>query len=237
MKLHTTIKYQISETIKPILVFYAILMTALFLPTLWRGSIEFSGTELATVIFIFVIGLNSFRTNFLFAQANGVSRKTQFKAFVLSILAVSMFMSLVDIVYMNTFASVLPSISLFSMIYETDYILSLPVIALLAINLIWNFTLYAMFAMLGYCVNLIYYRSGLLMKLVVSILPAIFVFVFIPYLAFANPIFFQAIREFGAFTFGLTNNPNPVNSMLTFGLLFLIFSLGSFLLIRRAPIK
>ncbi len=237
MKLYATIKYQVSATIKPVLVFYAILLTTLFLPTAWRGSIEFRGTELATAIFIFVIGLNSFRTNFLFAQANGVSRKTQFKGFIVSILAVSFIMALVDTVYTNLFASILPSVSLFSVIYGSGYILTLPPVVLLLFNLIWDFFLYAMFAMLGYCVNLIYYRSGLIMKIVVSILPPLFAFVFLPYLAFANPIFSQKIQELGALVFGVATNPNPTSTMLTFGFLFLIFSLGSFLLIRRAPIK
>ncbi len=237
MKLQSTVKYQVSETMKRILVFYAILLTALLLPTLWRGSLEFRGTELATAIFIFVIGLNSFRTNFLFAQANGVSRKTQFKAYILSMLALSIIMALIDTVYTNLFASILPSVSLFSMIYESGYILGLTPVIVLSINLIWNFSLYVMFAMLGYCVNLIYYRSGLIMKLVVSILPPVFVFVFLPYLAYANPVFSQKILELVTIAFGLTSNPNPVSSMLTFGLLFLIFSLGSLLLMRRAPIK
>jgi len=69
MKLQATIKYQVSETIKPILIFYTVLLALLFIPTLLRGTIEFRGTELATAIFIFVIGLNSFRSSFLFAQA------------------------------------------------------------------------------------------------------------------------------------------------------------------------
>lgn len=41
MKLQATVKYQLSETIKYVLVFYAILLTALYVPTLWRGTIEF----------------------------------------------------------------------------------------------------------------------------------------------------------------------------------------------------
>jgi len=237
MKLQSTIKYQVSETIKPILIFYTILLALLFIPTLLRGTIEFRGTELATAIFIFVIGLNSFRSSFLFAQANGVSKRTQFKAFILSILTISMILALVDTAYTNLFASILPVSSLFSMIYGQGYILSLSPVALLSINLIWNFLMYGMCAMLGYFVNLVYYRSGLIMKLIVSIVPPIFVIVVLPYMALINPVYSQGIQRFAALALGLYNSPNPTWSMLTFGLFFTVFSLGSFMLMRRAPIK
>jgi len=237
MKLQATVKYQFTETLQRILVFYAILLVALFVPTLWRGTIEFRGTELATAIFIFVIGLNSFKTNFLFAQVNGISRKTQFKAFVISILAISMILALIDTVYTNLFASFLPSVSLFSMIYESGPIFDLSLVLLLFINLIWNFLLYMMFAMFGYFVNLVYYRSGLIMKLVVSIIPPIFAIVVLPYLAFVNPVFSKGIQQFATFALGLSGSPNPTYSMVTFGFFFVVFSFGSFLLMRRAPIK
>src|SRR5665648_849874 len=123
------------------------------------------------------------------------------------------------------------------MIYGQGYIFSLSPVALLSINLIWNFLMYGMFAMFGYFVNLVYYRSGLIMKLIVSIVPAIFVIVVLPYLAFINPVFSQGIQRLAALALGLYNSPNPTWSMLTFGLFFTIFSLGSLMLMRSAPIK
>ena len=57
-----------------------------------------SGMELSTVIFIFVCGLNSFKSNFYFAKSNGISRKTFIKGLLISIIPIALVMSIIDII-------------------------------------------------------------------------------------------------------------------------------------------
>ena len=75
------------------------------------------------------------------------------------------------------------------------------------------------------------------MKLIVSIVPPIFILIVLPYLAYINPILSRWILDFTSMALGLSGTPNAYSAMLTFAIAFIIFAGGSFLLIRRAPIK
>ena len=126
MKLYAITKYQFMESKKSLLIFYGILFSILLLTTssftlFGSGTAEVRGTEMASAIFIFVVGLNSFRANFLFSQANGVSRKTQFKGFLLAILLIAGLMAVIDTIYTHLFSSLVPYLSFFSMIYGQGF--------------------------------------------------------------------------------------------------------------------
>ncbi len=242
MKLQSIIRYQLSDSKKSLLIFYAIMFSIPLLTTtgflsFGSGSAEVRGTEMASAIFIFVIGLNSFRANFLFSQANGVSRKTQFKGFLVTILLISGVMAIIDAIYTHLFSLLVPYMSFFSMIYGSIYLTDSAPLSALFGGLLWSFFLYALYGMFGYFVTLVYYRSGLIMKLVVSIVPAIFIFFVLPYLAFVNLAVSRVIVNLTVLAFGLGVNLNPYQSMFTFSLFFIIFAIGSYLLMRRAPIK
>ena len=242
MKLQSITKYQLSESKKSLFIFYGIMFTILLITTssfnlFGSGTAEVRGTEMASAIFIFVIGLNSFRSNFLFSQANGVSRRTQFKGFLISIFMVAGIMAIIDTIYTNVFSALVPYLSFFSMIYGASYLQGSAPLSILIGGLLWSFFLYALFAVFGYFINLVYYRSNLFMKLIVSIVPPVFLFILLPYLAFIYPAISDGILSLINLFFGIDKTLNPYRAMLSFSLFTLLFATGSYLLMRKAPIK
>ncbi len=105
MNILASYRYQLADHKKAILIFYLVIVllicvtsvsaTIAFQHTNVQGTIS-SGGELATLIFLFVIGLCSFKETFLFSVQNGISRKTIFAAKLLTMVSVAAIMSVVD---------------------------------------------------------------------------------------------------------------------------------------------
>lgn len=98
--------------------------------------------------------------------------------------------------------------------------------------------LYAIMAMLGYCITLIYYRSNKILKYAVSVTPALLLFVLVPALdRFTNGLLIIKLAKFMTTIMGFGQTINPYIAMISFIAGFGILALFSFLLIRRAVIK
>ena len=69
-----------------------------------------------------------------------------------------------------------------------------------------------------------------------NLIPVFFIFI-VPYLVYANPAFARWISQLANLLLGFSDSPNPAYAMGAFGFFFVVFSFGSFLLIRRAPVK
>ena len=84
MRIKTAVRYQINDYIKPVLIYYFSIfcLTLLFgmIPLIFGGNGRFSltGIEFITSIFMFVLGLYSFKEVFLMMLQNGISRKQCF---------------------------------------------------------------------------------------------------------------------------------------------------------------
>lgn len=91
MKLKASIRYQLSETKKAVIFYYAILVLSLIIgvviltivrsafPNIFRvGEFNFGTFNTVTPIFLFVLGLCSFKDNFLMFIQNGTSRRSLF---------------------------------------------------------------------------------------------------------------------------------------------------------------
>lgn len=105
-------------------------------------------------------------------------------------------------------------------------------------GLLWSIFLYAIMAMLGYCITLIYYRSNKILKYVVSVTPALLLFVLVPALdRLTNGSLITKLARFMTTIMGFEKTINPYIAMLSFIIGFGILALFSFLLIRRAVIK
>ena len=99
-------RYLLWETVKPVCVFYAIVLvviTAIMLLPLFLAQSTtgyFQGNigdlRLTASIFLFVVGLNSFKSGFIFASANGFTRRQYHAAVTLMLLTVATFMTLAD---------------------------------------------------------------------------------------------------------------------------------------------
>ena len=97
-------KMNINDMVKPIIIFYLIIIAVVTFTTIQNITnfndnfhIVNSGLELATVIFLFVCGLNSFKENFYFAQSNNISRKSFIIGVIESIFPIAVVMAVIDV--------------------------------------------------------------------------------------------------------------------------------------------
>lgn len=83
MKFALSWKYQLVDSWKAVVVYYivivvlyGIMLRSAILHADMNATTSISGLEAATLIFLFIVGLNSFKDPFLFQIQNGTSRKT-----------------------------------------------------------------------------------------------------------------------------------------------------------------
>lgn len=248
MNLKNMFYFNIYDSKRSLTIFYSIIIAIniIFgiLNVTTTGSTTIGGMEMASVIFIFISGLNSFKTQFHFGLVNGVSRKTQFISFMGYAFALAAFMALADSALGNITSLLFNGESMYMQLYGKRYIdfsaeaTFTKNLQIFGEGLLWLIFLYAMMAVLGYCITLIYYRSNKIAKWVVSITPALVLFALIPVLeSLTNGRFVVKLVEFMGRSMGLGQTINPYMAMISFIIGFGVLALFSFLLIRRAVIK
>lgn len=183
-------KYQIKDITKSILVFYVVVACVFVLIFLSIGtklftisfkmtnseSSEFyvSSLEFASVIFLFVCGLNMFRETFRLSMQNGVSRKCIWTGTTLSFLTVSGAMALIDTVVrmvLQNFTASQYNIRIQG-IYDFLYAncsINNSVVQNAFEGFLLNFCLYTAVLALGYFITVGYYRMNKIAKIIVSI--------------------------------------------------------------------
>ena len=245
MNVSLAIKFHLQECKNSLLVFYGILIGLQLItvaPALANSSIEVSssGLEVASIIFLFVIGLNSFRIPFLFFLVNGVSRKIMFKSTIISFMIVSAFMAFVDSLLGLIFYRGAKYTTLFEMPYGPRYGAEIfqynP--QFLFEKLVWLFCLYTLAIFVGYFITVLYYRMDLKWKYIVSIGVPTFLIFGLPIIN--NSTDGELLTSFTE-TFlkmmGLWNGYNPYISMFSFVVGAIIFMILGNLLTRNATIK
>lgn len=236
-------KFHVYETMKSIKGFYTILISFMAFFTLLtitnKGNVSSSGIDVATMIFLFVIGLNSYRSNFKFTQANSVSRKTFFKGILIGSLPIAVAMSIIDLILNRVYNIFVDSPTMYDMIYgmyySVNWVQSTGFTTLVA-TFVWQFALYTLVFWVGVLVSLIYYRSNTLMKVIVSIMPIVFLS-FLGSIFRIVPIsFIEGFARFLELAFGLrTLNSYP--AALSFLVMASVLAGFAFLLNRRAIVK
>lgn len=250
MNILASYRYQLSDHKNAIAIFYfVIIVGALVLggllsfvvsPTDTGVSVNFGGNEMITLVFLFVVGLCTFKDIFLFSLQNGVSRKSLFAAKLLTIVSVAAIMSAADsILY-------LLSKGLFLLFGISDYAEAKTMYAGIygvsdqsaMVLQIKNFFLELVLAMAvmaaGYLITVLFYRLNKSGKIAVSVgIPILFLFV-IP--------FVEMSYSKGAITRELQNLmilllSTPVRITISSLLAFALFSAVSYLLMRKAAIK
>ena len=241
--------YYFYENKKSLSIFYGVIVGIylLFIATYINFNRESSigGMEMSSIIFLFIVGLNSFKSNFHFGLTNGVSRKTLFLSFALTCISLGAFMAVVDMIITSVVSLVVVPHTWYLEAYKEGYyriasqLSFMDHVQIRTTQFLWYTLLNAMVAMLGYCINLIYYRSNLIMKWIVSVIPFLFMFFVIPYVdQITQGAFTKFIGDFISGFFGFAGQTaNPWLAMLNFLLGFAVLSGLSYLLIRRAVIK
>lgn len=245
MKFKAALKYQIYDFKKSVMIFYIviyalyILMTASVLTH--RGSYSnVGGMEMASFIFLFVAGLNSFKSPFRMLMQNGLSRRTIFLSNASVFLATAGFMAVLDSINRLIFSGLANYRSFFQVLYYNRYAGQASSLAVTLEGFLWMFFMYCMAAMVGYFITTLYYRMNKPAKLTVSIGVPVLLFVILPYIdfAFRGVNLFRGIAKLMGWAWGLADGgANPYMAMATCTVIFLVFGALSWLLTRRAPIK
>lgn len=245
MKLKTAILYRIDDAKKSVTIFYIVILSTLlftyflFMPKgnsglVVDGAIE--GLETASIIFLFVVGLNSFKEPFRFFMQNGTSRKTMFKSYLCGTALLSLALSVIDriinILSRLLFAQI-DSISFKSMFHRVPGIPGNGAMFILTAAVL-SFFVYATAMMLGYLITTMYYRMNKTLKLIVSIGVPGFFFLLLPTI---DLILFKGAL-YGGFYKALTVMMSSFWSILA-GCIFLyaVFAALSWTLMRKAVVK
>ncbi|HEX3048050.1 MAG TPA: hypothetical protein VHY08_25075 [Bacillota bacterium] len=200
----------------------------------WAGSTNSGGlapsnTYGTALIWILVIGLIFFKSNFKFLLGNGVSRRRFFGVAVPALALLAATWALM--------ATLIP------VVFKTmgDYLLFHEYLyrkSSMAGGILWTFGALFFTVILGWLISLLYYRSTLRLKVVISIFPLIL----IPILLFLNKtsggVIFQALGKFFLTILGFTQSPaNPYTGAFSLTLAALFICGCNYLLMRKAEIK
>lgn len=243
----TSVKYQFAEAKKPLIIYYAIIFTLVAIAyisanvffSVHVNNISFSGVEMASMIFIFVAGLNSFKETFRMFMQNGVSRKTLFLSYLLSLLPVCGIMAVIDnsLGILDRYTSNYRSV--FLQFYGSWFGDNPGIIQTYAVGLLWGLTTYAACAMAGYLITVLYYRMNKALKLLVSIGVPVFLIIVLPAVdvTFTGGAISKGIAQLIQLAIGARHGNSPVIAIGFNLLLTALYGALSFLLIRKAVVK
>lgn len=255
MNIKASYNYQLFDLKKSILVYYFVIVCVYLFMTITMtvslsmaegGNVsgQFNGSDFSTMIFIFIVGLCSFKEVFGMLLQNGISRKSMFIGRLLTSLTIAFGMAIVDKVLLIIFkaaASLTNGRLTVGTLYEQTYLVSdkdLGDLKLQITSFFFNFFLYLAFTALGYLITNLYYRMNKAGKIAVSVsVPIGFLFVLPIFDSYVtNGRISNAIVRLIDSAFGLSSK-QPINAIISGILAFVLFSALSWLLIRRAAVK
>lgn len=260
MKSYSIAKYNLWNSRRSIAIYYSIFIIVCIMIVLngKLGSGSASGIELSTAIFLFILGLNSFKENFYFSQCNNISRKTYYKGTILSIMPIAAIASLIDIIINRILNLVIKCPTNYEMIFTSlrdlnvtqtwtedgvvktgvkgiEYWVQSNDLMTLVSTYLFQFSVYIIVIAVGLTIALIYYKCNKLMKTIVSIIPILFIIV----INIVSSTFIGLFSEIGEFIqtiFGW-NTRNPYAAIATFIVIFTILVGCIYLLVKKAIIK
>lgn len=247
MKALKVAKYQVLSSIGAIRIYYFIyLLVLLFLSAsivTSDGRSSSSGLDFSTMIFIFVVGLNSFKSAFLLTQANNISRKAFFKGLIVGVFPITFAMSIIDLIInrvQNIFAKCATT---YDMIYGNFRIVESSIqwtqsndFKTLFGTVIWQFAIYSAIFIMGILISLCYYRSNKIVKVIISVVPALLVSFSYNINNTFMGIFNINFADIIPWAFGWQSQ-NPYIAVFSLAVLMTIFSMSIYLLIKRAVAK
>ncbi len=235
-------KYQLKTSIKPILIYYSILIGFLLLIliekfTSQNSNVQSSGIEMSTAIFIFVMALNSFKSSFYFSQGNNISRNSFIIGTIKAGIIMAAALSLIDVIINRMYNIFIICPTNFDMIYRNPSygvnnswkVMLNHSIANSLETYLWNLAVYIFLFMLGLLITIIYFRLNKLGQIVLSFFPVILIVVTSGFYSYIP----TGVWEFIKNAFGI-NTKNPYIAILTFIILSILAIAGQYLLIKKA---
>ena len=249
MNLKTSLKYKLKDNLRSIIVYYFVILCVICLIAVSvivpdsNAKSNIIGMEMATVIFLFVVGLNSFKENFLMLLQNGSSRKTIFTSGVLSMFIISTGMAIIDFIILAVIKLAAGNIKSLKVmgLFEMNYSRHVENIGSFQAHtesLIFQILMYLAFVLVGYFITIAYYRMNKAAKTAVSIGVPVGLFFILPLIdeTLMKGRVSDWINDLFNYAFGL-HSQNPCHAMVTFLLLSVVFAALSWLLMRRAVVK
>ncbi len=248
MNVKIAYKYQLADHKKSILTFYCIIFAILIMLSvvtvdLGNSSSTFGGMESATAIFAFVAGLSFFKEPFFMLMQNGVSRKSVFKSRILVTLTVAGIMAAVDQIVLvlgkaiAAFNDGFQYLSLFEQIYQNR--LAQESAFFLHINIyLFDGLLYLSCIVIGYFISIMFYRLNKAGKIAVGAGVPVGLLILLPIIdsTLFHSRISAAFARFFDIAFGYSAG-NPFAAMITFTVSFLIISLFTWLLMKKAAVR
>jgi hypothetical protein len=239
-------KYNIKGSLKSIIIYYLIFsgaITGIEMVSKFSGGNGYtSGLELSSIIFLFVVGLNSFKEDFYFAQANNISRVDYFKAKAIAILPIGLVMSILDVIINRAYNLFAVSPTMYDMGYNSFSLATDPKawiqsnsIETLFGTVTFLFAFYILSFSIGLLITIIYYKCNKIMKILVSLSPLAFVAI-LGSVATNYPEFVEKLGVFIHTILGLDTR-NSYMAVMTFICLFIISMFFVYMLVRKAVVK
>ncbi len=246
MKLKSIVKYNINSFKNSIIIYYSIFITICVLSAILsgNGNISSSGIEISSAIFLFVVGLNSFKENFYFMKSNNVSRKDFLYGTAISMIPVVLCMSIIDIIINRIYNMFVKCPTIYDMGYTSisnnQWYNSIDWIQSNSVGTLFNtFTFHASLCLasisLGFLITIIYYKCNSVMKVVVSVSP-VAISILGSAIGMVYPNIINNINKLIAIMFGI-NTGNSYAAVLTFIVSFIVFIGLARLLTKKAIIK
>jgi hypothetical protein len=198
-------------------------------------NVSFSGFDAATMIFLFVVGLNAYKSTFHMFSANGISRKTMFTSFVATAAILCVGMALIDSInglIISQFVNYEPVMQQM-MGYNVG-----TGVSLYGVGFLYMFFGNLACIMLGYFISTAYYRMNKPLKLIISIGVPVFFFIILPIIdaqLFEGAIY-RAIGTVLAICSGRLSG-SPYVAMACDVVFAAVVGLLGYLLARRATVK
>lgn len=247
MNTRHSFKYQMADSKNAVIIYYIVVALLFTSATvlMWifsdphHGSHNYlGGVDMITTIFLFVVGLNSFKENFGMLLQNGVTRRSLFAGRLATTASLSALLTVADLALIVVF-SLLGNVSgrfttgsMFHTAYRVDGV------AGFILEPLFIFALHLAAMMVGYCISLMFYRLNRLGKVLVGAgVPAFFTIV-LPMLDLylLNGRWEAAMAYFQDWSMGLSANA-PWMAILFFALYAVLASGFSWLLLRRAVFR
>ncbi len=246
MSFNKAFKYGVLANTRPVTIFYTVvvalylvfIVTSFFSP---GGAV--SGMDMASLIFLFVFGITSFKENFYMLLQNGVSRKNMFLGTVSSLFVISVFVAVVDTV-LALILGLVPAekftlASLFQQLYGMSQYSDSSTFAVCCHEIAWNSMMKFAFACIGLFIGCAYYKMNALLKTLVSCgVPCCFLLI-LPLIDLALPRIniYGKIKDAFLFFFGFSDGVNSYQCVLCCLVLSIVVSGITFLMLRKTSVK
>lgn len=245
MNIKSSYKYQMDDCVKSLVIFYIVILVislmvmsqASTLGWLGIGKTTVSGLDFASVIFCFILGLNTFKENFGMLMQNGMSRKSVFIGKLLMAASVALIMALVDKALLEWMKAVTGGSENVTVTSLFEQIFPLKGAFGHVTQVTYNFVLYLVATLAGYFTTIMFYRLNRLGKVLVGAgVPVLLLIVYPIVDQSLNWRISTAVSRFTDWAFGLTA-AQPWASVLSYAVITAAFTLFAWLLMRRAVVR